>query len=95
MFKLTQHSANTIIADERLYLTADRKTVVREGDPRAASLLVAKGQTVPKGWEDKLTPQPSTPTVSQPAKAETTDATAAGVEPERRQRRPKGVDFTR
>jgi hypothetical protein len=94
MFKLTQHSANTVLADERLYLTADRQTVVKEGDPRAASLLVAKGQPVPKAWADKLTPQPSTSTASQP-KAEATEPTAAGVEPERRQRRPKGVDFTR
>lgn len=32
-----------IIADRRLYLTADRATVVEEGDPRAAFLLVGQG----------------------------------------------------
>lgn len=33
---------------ERLYLTADRKTAVREGDKRAAFLLAGKGQEIPK-----------------------------------------------
>ena len=33
-----------MIAKERLYLTADRKEVVKEGDPRAAFLLIAPGQ---------------------------------------------------
>lgn len=31
------------IADRRLYLTADKATVVEENDPRAAYLLVGKG----------------------------------------------------
>jgi len=32
-----------VIADRRLYLTADRKTLVEEGDPSAAFLFVKKG----------------------------------------------------
>jgi len=32
---------------ERLYLAADRKTVVKDGDKRAAFLLAAKGQELP------------------------------------------------
>ena len=32
-----------MIADRRLYLTADRKTLVEEGDPSAAFLFVKKG----------------------------------------------------
>jgi hypothetical protein len=32
-----------MIADRRLYLTADRKTLVEEGDPSAAFLFVAAG----------------------------------------------------
>lgn len=32
---------------ERLYLTADRKKIVKEGDPKAAFLLAAKGQELP------------------------------------------------
>ena len=36
------------VADERLYLSKDRLTVVSEGDPRAAFLLAAKGQTIPR-----------------------------------------------
>jgi len=36
-----------MIASERLYLATDRRTVVREGDKRAAYLLVAKGQEIP------------------------------------------------
>lgn len=35
-------------ATERLYLTADRKEVVKEGDVKARFLLVAKGQEIPK-----------------------------------------------
>ena len=34
------------VAKERLYLTADGTRVVREGDPDAASLFVAKGRDV-------------------------------------------------
>lgn len=34
-------------AKERLYLTADRKALVREGDPAAASLYVAPGDEIP------------------------------------------------
>jgi hypothetical protein len=34
------------IAQERLYLTADRLRIVTEGDPEAASLLAAKGRRV-------------------------------------------------
>lgn len=32
---------------ERLYLAADRKTVVKENSPKAAFLLAAKGQELP------------------------------------------------
>ena len=32
-----------MIADRTLYLTADRKTLVEEGDPSAAFLFVKKG----------------------------------------------------
>jgi hypothetical protein len=32
-----------MISHRRLYVTADQKTVVEEGDPRAAFLLVAEG----------------------------------------------------
>jgi hypothetical protein len=33
-------------AKERLYVTADRSKVVKEGDPNAAFLLVGKGQEI-------------------------------------------------
>lgn len=36
-----------MIVKERLYLTANRKKVVKEGDKRAAFLLAAKGQELP------------------------------------------------
>ena len=36
---------NTFVSDERLYLDADGK-VVKDGDPSAASLLVAEGGTI-------------------------------------------------
>lgn len=35
-------------SDKRLYVTADRATVVPEGDPRAAFLLVAEGGELPE-----------------------------------------------
>lgn len=36
-----------LIADRRLCLAGDQKTVVEEGDPRAAFLLVAEGSVIP------------------------------------------------
>lgn len=36
-----------MIMQERLYVTADRQKAVREGDKRAAFLLIAKGQEIP------------------------------------------------
>lgn len=39
----------TYISNERLWLTADRARVVKEGDPEAAFLLVGKGGTVSDG----------------------------------------------
>lgn len=37
-----------VIADRRLYLTADKKRVVEQGDPDAAFLLANPGQDIPK-----------------------------------------------
>ena len=37
-----------MIAKERLYLTADRTAIVKEGDARAAFLLIAPGQDIPE-----------------------------------------------
>ncbi len=34
-------------ASERLFLTADRKTAVKDGDKRAVYLLAGKGQELP------------------------------------------------
>ena len=36
-----------MIVKERLYLTADRKTVVKDGDKKAAFLFAAAGQEMP------------------------------------------------
>lgn len=36
-----------MIMTERLYLTANRKKVVKDGNPKAAFLLAAKGQEMP------------------------------------------------
>ena len=40
-----------MIATARLYLTADRRRVVLEGNPAAAFLLVPKGIEIPKSFE--------------------------------------------
>lgn len=41
-------------AKQRLYLTADRQTVVVEGDTRAAFLLTGVGHDVPKEFVDQV-----------------------------------------
>lgn len=43
-----------IVADRRLWLTADRQGVVEEGDPRAAFLLAAPGRRVPASEVERL-----------------------------------------
>jgi len=42
-----------MIMRERLHVTEDRQVAVRDGDKRAAFLLVAKGQEVPKVIAEK------------------------------------------
>lgn len=77
-FKLKRESTVTLLAEERLYLTADQKEVVREGDKRAAILLAGKGQPIPGHFlhlvetRAELKPEPK----SEP-----------GVEPEKRRNR--------
>ena len=65
-FKITVAAAAhpAVIAEERLWLTADRDRVVKEGDDEAAFLLVGVGQRIP--WADAVryglvedTPDPS------------------------------------
>lgn len=61
-FKIRQASTVELIADERLYLASDGKTIVPEGDPRATSLLAAAGQPIPS-WAVKrlgITATPAT-----------------------------------
>lgn len=53
-FKITQSSAISLVAGERLYLTAKRDRVVREGDKDAASLLAGIGQVIPAGEAKRL-----------------------------------------
>lgn len=43
-----------IIADRRLYLAADRTTVVEEGDRRAAFLLAGQGSEIPAAEVERL-----------------------------------------
>lgn len=45
-FKLKRDSAHQVIVQERLFLTADQKRVVKEGDKEAAFLLAAAGQPI-------------------------------------------------
>ncbi len=46
-FKLEKHTQDALVAGERLYLTADKQTVVKEGDAKAAFLLAPKGGIIP------------------------------------------------
>lgn len=41
-------------AQERLYLTADKGRVVREGDPKAAFLYAALGDEIPENAAEKF-----------------------------------------
>ena len=51
---VTQTSiAGPIVANERLWLTADER-VVREGDPEATMLLAAAGHTIPRAVAERL-----------------------------------------
>lgn len=46
-FKIKQTNPQCIVALERLYLKSDHKTICRECDPEAASLLAAAGSEIP------------------------------------------------
>jgi hypothetical protein len=46
-WKLKRQNPHSIVALERLYLKADMKTICREDDPEAASLLAAVGNEIP------------------------------------------------
>lgn len=45
-FRLARESRHQVTAKERLYLTADRSAIVKEGDPKAAFLFAAVGQPI-------------------------------------------------
>lgn len=47
-------AAPNVIAQERLWLTADRNHVVKEGDPAAAFLLAVPGHTIPRAEAERL-----------------------------------------
>ena len=52
---VTQTSiAGPIVANERLWLTADGGRVVSEGDPEATMLLAAAGHTIPRAVAERL-----------------------------------------
>jgi len=69
------------ISDRRLYLTADRSSVVEEGDPGAAYLLVGEGGEVSTAVArqyglkapSKQPPDDSAPEPKEPADAEDLD----------------------
>jgi hypothetical protein len=85
-FKLETSVPHQVIAQERLYLTSDRKTVVRDGDKDAAFLLAAVGQPIPIKLAQSLG------LVDAP---EVKAAPASGTEPEARQTRPAKPTHTR
>ncbi len=88
-FKLGAVNAAGVIANERLCLTADRKTVVKADDKNASFLFAAVGQLIPI----KQAQQYGLVSASE-AKAEA-KAEAKGVEPESRSTRPAHVEHKR
>jgi hypothetical protein len=53
-FKIRRQNPLSVVALERLYLKADYKTIVREGDPEAAHLLAAAGSEIPQKLAKRL-----------------------------------------
>jgi hypothetical protein len=47
-FDIPESSQDIVVANERLWLTADRERVVKDGDPDAAFLLCAEGNELPR-----------------------------------------------
>lgn len=82
-FKLKTISPQLVEARERLYLTGDGKTVVKEGDSRAAFLFACVGQAIPSATAKAFG------LVSEPKQE------VLGVEPETRSTRPKAPSHTR
>jgi hypothetical protein len=65
-FKVKRLNPLCIVAMERLYLKSDFKTICREGDPEAASLLAAVGSEIPYKLAKRLglIEEPKTETLS-------------------------------
>lgn len=53
-FKIRKLTQIDLVADERLYLSADGKRVLREGEPGVATLLAGVGQIIPAGVVKRL-----------------------------------------
>ncbi len=79
-FKLDTQSKHQVVAQERLFLTADGKRVVKEGDKEAAILLAAVGHPIPIATAKRLG------LVADEAK---------GVDPETRATRPAAAEHKR
>lgn len=52
-FKIVSDTQDTVTIGERLYVTADRETVVPAGDERAAFLLVGEGGTITRAEAER------------------------------------------
>jgi len=93
--------SDVIVANERLFLTRDEKSVVREGDHRAASLLAPKGGIIPERIAARLGLNKGTkvePLEKAPGKKEAKAEEPKTVAPEQiqeRQTRPENVRHTR
>lgn len=83
------------IAERRLYLAEDEKTVVEEGDPRAAFLLAPEGGEVPedraielglmkapRGGGTRKAPEPTGPSRNADSRLEEVQAEAEGMRAE-------------
>lgn len=84
MFKLRKETEHQVIAQERLYLNADKSRVVKEGDKDAAFLLAAVGQPIAAGVAKRLG------LIGEEVKPE-----AQSAAPERRINRRASVEATR
>jgi len=81
------------ISNRRIYLTADRKRAVEEGDPKGRTLLVGVGGLLPECEARRygLLPAPAPEAEPEaPAEPEPEPEAPAEPEPEPVKRRPRG-----
>ena len=80
---------NNIIAQERMWLTADHKHLVADGDPEAATLYAAVGHTIPESAAKEFKVTDGYLSKASKAEAKAEDKAKAKAETEDKGAKPK------